>query len=254
MAFFRNFSNETVSHSVLEEKGQGQNSDRIHKSVGNECVDASSSEKEFDINMDAQYHSDGEPEGASRLQNEATVDDGVGMREESNLQSTGSKAAMAGRWGSTFWKDCQPMCHQNGTEYGQESQSGSDYRNAEGAEDNSSDGRGERLDSEDDDGQKEVGKGPRGHSDVPAEEMLSDEYYEQEEQSDSLHYRGGHQSTGSNSWPQRMSTAGNNHGNRNSRISNVVEDDDGDDDNDDGDADYEEEDEEADGMLDIVNI
>lgn len=252
MAFFRNFSNETVSHSVLEEKGQGQNADRIHKSVGNECVDASSSEKEFDMNIDAQYHSDGEPDGASGLQNEATADDRVGVRE-SNLQCTGSETGIVGRWGSTFWKDCQPMSHQNGAEYGQESRSGSDSRNAEGAEDNSSDGRGERLDSEDDDGQKEAGKGPRGHSDVPAEEMLSDEYYEQEEQSDSMHYRGVHQSTGSNSWPQRMSTATNSRVNRNSRISDVVEDDDGDNDNDDGDADYEEEDE-ADGMIGTVFI
>lgn len=245
MAFFRNFSNETVSHSVLEEKGQGQNADRIHKSLGNECGDASSSEKDFDMNVDAQYHSDVEPEG--RLQNEATAD-GVG-----NIQSTGSKTAMVGRWGSTFWKDCQPMSHQNGQEYGQESQSGSDYRNAEGAEDNSSDGRGERLDSEDDDGQKGAGKGPRGHSDVPAEEMLSDEYYEQEEHSDSLHYRGIHQHTGTSSWPQQMSNAVNSRLNRNSRILDDVEDDDDGDnnDNDDGDADYEEEDE-ADGMLKIV--
>ncbi|XP_054799875.1 protein CHROMATIN REMODELING 5 isoform X2 [Prosopis cineraria] len=245
MAFFRNFSNETVSHSVLEEKGQGQNADRIRKSVGNECADASSSEKEFDMNMDAQYHSDGEPDG--RLQNEATAD------EVGDIQSTGSKTAMVGRWGSTFWKDCQPMSHQNGQEYGQESQSGSDYRNAEGAEDNSSDGRGERLDSEDDDGQKEAGKGPRGHSDVPAEEMLSDEYYEQEEHSDSLHYRGIHQPTGSNSWPQQMSNTVNSRANRNSRISDVVEDDegDGDNDNDDGDADYEEEDEADDDPDDV---
>ncbi|KAI4305991.1 hypothetical protein L6164_029311 [Bauhinia variegata] len=240
MAFFRNYSNETVSHNVLEEKGHGLNADRIHRSLGNECDDETYSEKDIDMNMDAQYQSDDEPDSANRLPNEATVDDGVGMRE-SNLHDNGRKTAMVGRWGSTFWKDCQPMCPQNGSESGQESKSGSDYRNADGSEDNSSDGRRGRLDLEDDDEQKEAGKGPRSHSDVPAEEMLSDEYYEQdgEEQSDSMHYRGIQQPIGSNSWPQQMSRGVNSRGRRNSRIS----DDDGDYDNDDGDADYEEEDE-----------
>ncbi|KAI4308165.1 hypothetical protein L6164_031267 [Bauhinia variegata] len=241
MAFFRNYSNEIVSHGVMEEKGQGQNADRIHRSLGNECDDATSSEKDIDMNMDVQYQSDGEPDSANGLQNEATIDDGVGMKE-SSLQATERKTAMVGRWGSTFWKGCQPMRPQNGSESGQESKSGSDYRNAEGSEDNSSDGRRERLDLEEDDEQKEAGKGPRGHSDVPAEEMLSDEYYEQdgEEQSDSLHYRGIQQPTGLNSWPQRMSTGASSRGRRNSRIS---DDDDDDDDNGDGDGDYEEEDE-----------
>ncbi|XP_061347775.1 protein CHROMATIN REMODELING 5-like [Gastrolobium bilobum] len=237
MAFFKNFSHNAVSHSILEDKSQGQNSERIRRSGGNECADATSSDKEFDMNTEQQYGSDGEPDGASGLQNEATADDRVGTRE-SNLETTGRKTATVGRWGSTFWKDCQPMCPQNGSESGRESKSGSDYRNAGMSEDNWSEGRGERLDSEDDDGQKESGKGSRGHSDVPAEEMLSDEYYEQdgEEQSDSLHYRGFHQPTGSNSWPQRMSAIVNRRVHRKSRISDDAE-------GDDGDADYEEEDE-----------
>ncbi|KAG4402806.1 hypothetical protein GLYMA_02G281000v4 [Glycine max] len=252
MAFFRNFSNDTVSHGVMEDKSQGQNANRVHRSVGNDCTDATSSEKEFDMNMEAQYDSDGEPDGSSRLQTEATADDGDAVKE-SNLQTTGSKTAMVGRWGSTFWKDCGQMDPQNGSESGQESKSGSDYRNADGSEDNSLDGRAGRLDSDDDDGQKEAGKGPRGHSDVPAEEMLSDEYYEQdgEEQSDSLHYGGIKKPTGSNSWPQRMSTSANRTLHRNLRFSDDVEDndgededdDDGDNDNDGDDADYEEEDE-----------
>ena len=262
MAFFRNFSNDTVSHGVMEDKSQGQNANRVHRSVGNDCTDATSSEKEFDMNMEAQYESDGEPDGSSRLQTEATADDGDAVKE-SNLQTTGSKTAMVGRWGSTFWKDCGQMDPQNGSESGQESKSGSDYRNADGSEDNSLDGRAGRLDSDDDDGQKEAGKGPRGHSDVPAEEMLSDEYYEQdgEEQSDSLHYGGIKKPTGSNSWPQRMSTSANRTLHRNLRFSDDVEDndgededdDDGDNDNDGDDADYEEEDE-ADGMLNVLFI
>ncbi|KAK7300222.1 hypothetical protein RJT34_11062 [Clitoria ternatea] len=252
MAFFRNFSNDTVSHGVMEDKGLGHNANRGHRSVGNECIDVISSEKEFDMNMEAQYESDGEPDGASRLQTEATADDGDALKE-SNLQTSGSKTAMVGSWGSTFWKDCRPMCPQNGSESGQESKSGSDYRNADGSEDNSLDGRYGRLDSDDDDGQKEAEKGPRGHSDVPAEEMLSDEYYEQdgEEQSDSLHHGRANKAAGSNSWPQQMSTTVNRTVHRNSRFSDDAEDNDGEDDDDeddngddDGDdVDYEEEDE-----------
>ncbi|XP_025665762.1 protein CHROMATIN REMODELING 5 isoform X1 [Arachis hypogaea] len=244
MAFFRNFLNDNVSHSVIEDKDQEQNADRVHRSVGNECVDATSGEKEFDMNMEAQYQSDGEPDGVNGMQNEATTDDGVGERE-SNLETTGSKTAMVGEWGSTFFQDCRPMCPQDGSDSGQESKSGSEYRNEDGSEENSFDGRGDRLDSEDDEGQNEAGKAPRGQSDVPAEEMLSDEYYEQdgEEQSDSLHYKGAHKASGLNSWPQRMSNNANSTGRRRSRIVDDGEDDDGDNDDDDGDADYEEEDE-----------
>lgn len=244
MAFFRNYSNDTVSHGVMEDKSQEQNANRVHRSVGNACTDATSSEKEFDMNMEAQYESEGEPDGSSRLQTETTVDDGDAVKE-SNLQTGGG-------WGSTFWKDCGQMGTHNGSESGQESKSGSDYRNADGSEDNSLDGRAGRLDSDDDDGQKEAVKGPRSHADVPAEEMLSDEYYEQdgEEQSDSLHYGGIKKPTGSNSWPQRMSTTVNRTLHRNLRFSDDAEDNDGedDDDDDDGDndgddADYDEEDE-----------
>ncbi|XP_045831703.1 protein CHROMATIN REMODELING 5 [Trifolium pratense] len=232
MAFFRNFVNDTVSHGVMEDKGLGQDANNINRLVGNECNDATSSEKEFDMNLEAQYESDGGPDAACRPQNEGTADDGDAMRE-SNLQAAGSKSSTVGKWGSTFWKDCQPMCPQNGSESGKESKSGSDYRNAGGSEDNSLDGETGRLDSEDDDGQKEAGKSRRSHSDVPAEEMLSDEYYEQdgEDQSDSLqHYNGIHKPTGRNSWPQQMSTSTKRTVHRKSRIS-------------DDDGDYEEEDE-----------
>lgn len=242
MAFFRNFVNDTVSHSVMEDKGLGQDANNIHRSIGNECTDATSSEKEFDINLEAQYESDGEPDGACRLQKEGTADDRDALRE-SNLQTAGSKTSMVGRWGSTFWKDCQPMRPQNGSESGKESKSGSDYRNAGGSEDNSLDGETGRLDSEDDVEKKDAGKGPRSHSDVPADQMLSDEYYEQdgEDQSDSLHYNGIHKPAGPNSWSRKMSTSVNRNVRKKSRIS---------DDDDDGDVDYEEEDE-VDGMLSI---
>ncbi|TKY46708.1 CHROMATIN REMODELING 5 [Spatholobus suberectus] len=235
MAFFKHFSHDVASHGVVEDKGQGQNADRSRRSVDNGCAYATSGEKEFDMNMEVQYESGSERDG-SRLQKEAAADDQVGTRE-SNMENVGSKTATVGRWGTTFWKDCQPMCPENGFESGHESKSGSEYRNADGSDDNLSEGRGENLDSEDDDGPNDSGKGPRGHSDIPAEEMLSDEYYEQdgEEQSDSLHYRSFRQPTGSNSRPQQMSTIVKRRMHK-SRISDDAEDND-------GDADYEEEDE-----------
>lgn len=253
MAFFRNYTNETVSHSVLEEKGQGQSVDRMRNSVGNGDVDATSSEREFDINMDVQYQSEGEMDDADRLQNEGAVNDVVNTRT-SNLQPSGRRMAVAGKWGSTFWKDCQPMTRV-GTDSGQDSKSGSEYRNAEGSEDNSSDGREDRLESEDDDRQKESGKGHKVHSDVPAEEMLSDEYYEQdgEEQSDSMHYRGFHHAIGSNSRPQSKPVAISSHVKRKSRVLNHNDDDD-DDNNADADADYDEEDEEDEDDPDDVDF
>ncbi|KAF2291879.1 hypothetical protein GH714_035972 [Hevea brasiliensis] len=172
MAFFRSYSNQTVSHSVLEEKGQEQ---RIGRMGGNDDIDVISSEREFDINMDAQYESEGE--NAGRMQGDAAPDNGVGVSNSHVLQSSGRRNA-AGKWGSTFWKDCQPLGAQVASDSGHDSKS--DYKNVEGSEDNISDGRDDRLESEDEDGQKEVGKGPKGHSDVPADEMLSDEYYEQD--------------------------------------------------------------------------
>lgn len=248
MAFFRNYSNETVSQSVLEEKGQGQSGNRTRSSVVNEDVDATSSEKEFDMNLDMQYQSEGELNDANRLQNEGAADGSVSMRA-SILQPSGRRTGIAGKWGSSFWKDCQPMT-RGGSDSGQDSKSGSDYRNAEGSEDNSLDGREDRLESEDDNRQKDVGKGQRGHSDVPADEMLSDEYYEQdgEEQRDTMHYRGFQHSIGLNSRPQSKPVANSSHVKRNSRVLNDNEDGDNDDKNADADADYEEEDEE-DGSL-----
>ncbi|KAG5138276.1 hypothetical protein JHK82_023007 [Glycine max] len=178
--------------------------------------------------MEVQYGSYSEPDG-SRLQKEATTDDRVGTRE-SNIENMGNKTAAVGGWGTTFWKDCQPMCPPNGSELAHESKNGSD--------DNLSEDRGESLDSEDDDdGLKDSGKGSIGHSGIPAEEMLSDEYYEQngEEQSVSLHCRVVRQPTGSNSRPQQMSSIVKRRMHK-SRISDDAEDND-------GDADYEEEDE-----------
>ncbi|GLT51053.1 hypothetical protein SLA2020_245000 [Shorea laevis] len=234
MAFFRNYSNEVVSHGVLEEKGQGDDVHNIHSSVGNEDVDGTCSEREFDMNMDLQYQSDGEPDDIVRINDESGADPGAG-RENSHFQLPGRRAA-PGRWGSTFWKDCQPMnCL---------TESKSEHRKVEGLEDNSSVDRNDRSESEDNEGQKAKAHG--GYSDVPAEEMLSDEYYEQdgEDQSDTMHYRGFSLSSGLNSRPQSKPTSANTNMSRSTRVNNRKYDYGDNDNNDDADADYEEEDEE----------
>ncbi|CAN6691706.1 unnamed protein product [Malus baccata var. baccata] len=249
MAFFRNYSKDTVSRSVLEEKTQGKSVERIHSSTGNDDVDVKSCEKEFDINMDVQYQSEGEHDDASRLHNEVATDEGMGTRV-SNLPSSGRRTTVAGKWGSTFWKDCQPMHSQGGSDSGQETKSGSDHRNAVGSEDNSSDVGEDRIDFEDD-GRPKVSKGQRGHSDIPADEMLSDEYYEQdgEEQSESMHYRGFHHSVGSNSRPQLKPNSVSNHAHHRTSRNDIEDFEDGDDANEDldaADADYEEDEDEDD--------
>lgn len=228
MAFFRNYSNETVAQSVLDEKGQGQNIARVNSSVGNEYTDATSSEKDFDTKVDGQYQSDGDTNDAG-MQYEAAGADNIGLRI-SNLQPSGRRTTTAGKWGSTFWKDCQPMSHRNGSESEQDSKYRFDGKNGEAPEDNSSDGR-------------EIDKVPKGQNDVPADEMSSDDYYEQdgEDQSDSFHYRGLNHSSVVKPQPQTRPVAVNIA--RNSKTSNDHEYDD-EEDGDDGDADYEDEDEE----------
>ncbi|XP_052310616.1 protein CHROMATIN REMODELING 5 isoform X2 [Populus trichocarpa] len=232
MAFFRNYTNEAVSQSVLEGKRQGRGVGRM---LGNEDVDMTSSERELDMNTDVQYES--EPDDVVRLQSNVAADHDAGVNN-SELQPSGRKN-VAGKWGSSFWKDCQPMGNPGASDSGQDSKS--EGRNAVGSDDNVSNGRDDRLDSEDEEGQKEAGKGGKGHSDVPADEMLSDEYYEQdgEDQSDSVHYRGFSQSVDLSSRLQKKPVPIKNNVSRRSRGLHNSE---GyDDNNNDGDADYEEE-------------
>ncbi|XP_022985556.1 protein CHROMATIN REMODELING 5-like isoform X2 [Cucurbita maxima] len=250
MAFFRNHSNEPVSRGVLEDKGHGLVDDRTHTSAGNAEEDMSS-EKEFNMNIDAPYHNGGQVDDSSRLQNETAADDCITMRV-SNLQNSG-KAVGGRRWGSTFWKDCQPMI-PGGSDSAQESKSESDNRIGEGSDDhisNEKDGGSEF----DDDGQPKEVKGQRRYTDVPAEDgMLSDEYYDQDdgdEQSDSMPYRGFHNSVKSNRSQSQFVNASNNHMRRNSRVVNDEDDDYGDDENHNDDADYKEDEEEEDDPDDV---
>ncbi|XP_050203614.1 protein CHROMATIN REMODELING 5 [Mercurialis annua] len=236
MAFFRNYSIQTVSQSVLEEKDQGP---EVGRMVENEDIELTASERVFDMNVDARYESEGEDVG--RMQDGAAPDNAVSV-STSNLQPSGRKNA-AGKWGASFWKDCQPLGAQGASDSAHDSRS--DYKNAEGLEDDESDGRDNILESEDEEGQKDHGQGQKGQSDVPADEMLSDEYYEQdgEDQSDSMHHRGFEHSAGLNSRGHSKPARDSNNISRSSRASHNLEDyDDGNNGN--GDVNYEEEDEE----------
>lgn len=105
--------------------------------------------------------------------------------------------SMGGKWGSTFWKDYQPARMSHGpSESGEESKSGSEYKGSDVEE---SDGVEDRMESENDDITHKDLSG-KGHQAVPADEMLSDEYYEQDGDdppNESVnHYRPGNHSTG----------------------------------------------------------
>lgn len=179
MAFYRNYSNETIT---LDDKSQGEQSMQgIHQDVGNEEVEGSLSENDDN----------------GQLQDEVGVE--VETAAEDQVPP-GRRVNLAGKWGSGFWKDCQPMGPSGRSGSGEESKSGSEYKNEEES-DEVSDGREDQLESEDEGRRKEMGKSRS----VPADEMLSDEYYEQDgdDQSDSLHYRAANPSSGYSSKPQR---------------------------------------------------
>ncbi|KAL3518862.1 hypothetical protein ACH5RR_021451 [Cinchona calisaya] len=211
MAFYRNYTNETVEQSVLDEKDQGHG---MHRVIGNDDeVEAASSDNEVAVQDNSRVTS-GQPP----------------VRE----------TVVAGKWGSSFWKDCLPLESRGASESGEESKSGSEYKNEEGSEDESSDGEEARANElEDYDAGKEVGKGQS----VPLDEMLSDEYYEQDgdDQSDSLHNLAKNRSSGFSSKPPPRPVAANKFASRKSKSSKADFDDDaadyGDDDEDEVDED-----------------
>ncbi|XP_038692597.1 protein CHROMATIN REMODELING 5-like isoform X2 [Tripterygium wilfordii] len=236
MAFFGNYSSGTV---VTEDKDQRHGLGGIRNSVGNEYVDATSSDKEYDMNMDLRYQSDGEPDELGALQSEATAENDGAVVSNSNLQSSGRRSALSGKWGSTFWQDCQPM-------------------GSRGEFDSGHGSRDDGLELEDGDGKTDVGKSHRDHSDVPANEMFSDECYELdgEHQNDSMHRRGLSNSIGGNSRLQSRPVFGNNLSRGSRSLNKHYDDADGGDDDDKGnnddddDADYEDEDDQDDDPAD----
>lgn len=221
MAFYRNYTNEVVRQSDLDEKGQN-----LGKAAGdNGELEATSSDNEVAV------------EDNSRLD---------------NVPPPMRRTAVEGKWGSNFWKDCQPMGSGGVSDSAEEemAQSGSEYKNEEGSEDEASDAREQDIPMlEDDDRGKEL----RKNQSVPLDEMLSDEYYEQDgdDQSELLHRRVVNQSTNFSSKPLPRHVGANKGASRKAKASEVDYDDE---DNDDGegvddDADYEEDDDdEADGM------
>ncbi|KAI7734217.1 hypothetical protein M8C21_029963 [Ambrosia artemisiifolia] len=159
MAFFRNYTNAaTVSDSELNEQN-------IVGSDDMETTTTSMDKGGFTTKI--------------KSLNESVDEDHSNL-----LNLTDTNANTTGKWGSTFWKDCQPMHHGRGLDSGQESKSSSGY--------NGEDGLGNDF--------SEVNKGQN------VDEMLSDDYYELDgdEQNDSLHQKLVNNAAGGyNSIPQR---------------------------------------------------
>ncbi|XP_038972966.1 protein CHROMATIN REMODELING 5 isoform X1 [Phoenix dactylifera] len=166
MAFFRSYGNKMESGHDLNEKAGDSGTEDAYASVGNRDGDVSISDKDVDIKAEDTYQSEEEPFDSGRQQSDTS-----GW----NATSKGRRTT-PGQWGSNFWRDCQPMWESKDAEYdGNKGEEESDVNSLEES-----------------DGQGDDGRPHRGQVDVPADEMLSDDYYEQdgEEQSDSLHCRG----------------------------------------------------------------
>lgn len=164
MAFFRNYTNATVSDGDYNDKNI----------VGNDDMEANSSmNKGFTANI--------------KSLNDSVAEDDDNLLNLTDTNTATRKTTV--KWGSTFWKDCQPMSHRRGSESGQESKNSSGY--------NIEDGSGNDF--------SEVNKGQN------VDEMLSDDYYELDgdDQNDSLHHKLVNNAAGYNSIPQRHVAAHN---------------------------------------------
>lgn len=150
----------------LNKKGADNEAEGDYISArNNRQMDLNFAENNAEVEEDHRYQSDMEAMDAVSKQSDAS-----GGNAEL-VKRTGT----SGTWGSNFWKDCQPMWGHNDEEV-------SGKKNDEVIAANS---------DEDSDGQDGM-QFQKGQVDVPADEMLSDDYYEQdgEEQSDSLLGRG----------------------------------------------------------------
>lgn len=229
MAFYRNYSTEPVSEGVLDEKGLGGDMEKDEGIVGND--DAALSDGEFEVDLKAQYRTARETHDGVKLQDDVAASDGA----LPNLQVSTKTTGLSARWGSTFWKDCQPTLP--GSESGYESKSNSEYRDEEGSEDESLGHRDGRSELE---APERVG---RGQAYVSMDEMLSDDYYEQDgdaKPSASSHQRVGKTTIRSNSLPKPRHVAADKYQSRKSKASNDII-------YGEGDADYEDDDENGDG-------
>ncbi|CAM8886705.1 unnamed protein product [Rhodiola kirilowii] len=177
MAFYRDYSNEAAPQSLMNENSAGQHNDRTQSLFQDEVLETSSREKDLRSKI-GNYNGDEEANDTHGYQSEQNKNFDVGGRM-SNSESSVKKSQ--GSWGSNFWKDCQPM--HRVSDIGRGSKSASDYKNEEDTNDNS---------SNDTSGLGEPGKVQTGQTDVPADEMLSDDYYEQDgdDLSDSMPFTG----------------------------------------------------------------
>lgn len=167
MAFFSNSGSRADSGGYnLNEKAEDEGA---YESVRDRDVDLNSRQWNLNEKAEDAYHNVEEQYEAAQS--------GLSPSENKSRQNARRVGGPSGPWGTNFLKDCRS------TQTAKEELSNSDR----GMED------GSAASSHDDmDGSGEDDEPNRGHGEVPAEEMLSDDYYEQdgEEQSDSLH-RGG---------------------------------------------------------------
>ncbi|KAK9053416.1 hypothetical protein SSX86_030050 [Deinandra increscens subsp. villosa] len=167
MAFFRNYTNATVSDGDFNDnRPAGGTLEKLESIAGNHDLETTSS-------MDKGFTTKITPLNES-------MTDGDNLL---NLTDTNTNARKtAGKWGSTFWKDCQPMHHRRGSESGHESKSSSGYNFEDGSANDFS----------------EVNKGQN------VDEMLSDDYYELDgdDQNDSMHHKLVNTTAGYNSIPR----------------------------------------------------
>ncbi|CAO2837359.1 unnamed protein product, partial [Amaranthus hypochondriacus] len=180
MAFFRDYSSETVTHRAMEDKNTSHTVNRVRNSID---IDLNSSENDFEMKIDGDYQSDGEPD-TSRLPNEVAINGDTDMGPSTSHTYERRSGGLTAKWGASFWKGSQTVVSHDVSDSGHESRSGSDYRNDEGSEGNSFGGE-DHIELEGYEGQKETEK-------VSVDEMLSDEYYEQDgdDQNDALQHRG----------------------------------------------------------------
>ncbi|KAK8958001.1 CHD3-type chromatin-remodeling factor PICKLE [Platanthera zijinensis] len=180
MAYFRNFDENIESNDALNGKDAVAEVGGAYDSLGTRDMDSSFGEKEVDKKSAEQYQSDEEPSEAGRQYSDTSGTNGISKK-------FGRRLNPAGTWGSSFWKDCQPMWGANEDGFDSKTyEEGCDYESKK-AEDGSP-----GYSCEDSDGQRDGDHFQKGLADVPVDEMLSDDYYEQdgEEHSDSLHGRG----------------------------------------------------------------
>ncbi|KAF3777906.1 CHROMATIN REMODELING 5 protein [Nymphaea thermarum] len=194
MAFYRKYTNGREStRQLLEEKKLDLNresNEDFPGHSGNDETGASSSEKDADGKADDEYQSEEDVLEVARPENGFVKNEFGGTQ---NSQPLGRKTALVGTWGSSLWKDFQAPLSREGSEVERDSKYvDSSYKAEDGFENNISDGTSDHLDMEDFDTSKDQEDSQKGPVDIPADEMSSDDYYEQdgEEQSEQFHYRG----------------------------------------------------------------